>query len=31
MIWAEPLCIEHLLIHAPLGDMVEFECHNVAR
>ena len=30
MIWAESLCIEHLLTHPPAGDMVKFECHNVA-
>ena len=29
MIWAEPLCIEHLLIQ-PV-DMVEFECQTVAQ
>ena len=31
MIWAESLKIEHLLTCPPLGDVVDFECHDVAR
>ena len=30
MIWAESHCIEHLLMRPPVGDMSDFECHNVA-
>ena len=31
MIWAESLKIEHLLTGPPLGDVVNFECHDAAR
>ena len=31
MIWAEPLKIEHLLTGPPLGDVLDFECHDAAR
>ena len=31
MIWAESLKIEHLLTGPPLGDVVDFECHDTAR
>ena len=31
MIWAESLKIEHLLTGPPLGDVVDFECHDAAR
>ena len=31
MIWAESLKIEHVLTGPPLGDVVDFECHDAAR
>ena len=30
MIWAESLKMEHLLTGPPLGDVVDFECHDAA-
>ena len=31
MIWAESHCIEHLLTSPPMGNLSDYECHNVAR
>ena len=31
MIWAESLKTENLLNGPPLGDVVDFECHDAAR